>query len=90
MHVDLDDPRVGTEEGEALFKEHGGNSAYLNHVTDALHVVHEGLASTPPLFAALDALGLVQPIEIEVRTRRRGILPFAVHVHDRQWIASWR
>jgi hypothetical protein len=66
MHVDLDDPRVGTEEGEALFKEYGGNSAYLNHVTDALHVVHEGLASTPPLFAALDALGLVQPIEIEV------------------------
>ena len=67
VHVDLDDPRVGANQGEALFREHGGNSPYLTHVTNTLHTIHEGLASAPQMYAALDELGLVQPIEMEVQ-----------------------
>jgi hypothetical protein len=67
VHVDLDDPRVGADGGEPLFREHGGNSAYLDHVTSRLHMIHEGLASAPALFATLDELGLIQPIEIDVQ-----------------------
>ena len=67
VHVDLDDPRVGADDGEPLFREHGGNSAYLDHVTSRLHMIHEGLASAPGMFATLDELGLIQPIEIDVQ-----------------------
>lgn len=67
VHVDLDDPRVGAEGGEPLFKEHGGNSAYLDHVTRTLGVIRDGLAAAPQMFAMLDELGLIQPIEVEVQ-----------------------
>lgn len=65
VHVDLDDPRVGSNDGELLFKEHGGNSAYLDHVANKLHLIHEGLAAAPRMFALLDELGLIQPIDVD-------------------------
>lgn len=67
VHIDLDDPRVGTESGEPLFREHGGNSPYLDHVTQTLHTLHEGLSAAPHMFSLLDELGLIQPIEIEAQ-----------------------
>jgi len=67
VHIDLDDARVGTVEGEPLFREHGGNSAYLDHVTSRLHLIHEGLAVAPQMLAAFDELGLIQPIDAEVQ-----------------------
>ena len=67
VHIDLDDPRVGAESGEPLFKEHGGNSPYLDHVTQTLRTLHEGLSAAPHMFALLDELGLIQPIEIEAQ-----------------------
>jgi len=67
VHVDLDDPRVGADDGEILFKEHGGSSSYLDHVTANLHLIHEGLAASPQMFATFDELRLIQPIEIDVQ-----------------------
>lgn len=67
VHVDLDDPRVGAADGELLFKEHGGNSEYLDHVTSRLQLVHEGLSAAPRMFALLDDLRLIQPIDIELQ-----------------------
>ena len=67
VHVDLDDPRVGAGDGELLFKEHGGSSPYLDHVTSKLHLVHEGLVAAPQMFALFDELGLIQPIDIDVQ-----------------------
>lgn len=67
VHIDLDDPRVSEEEGEPLFREHGGNSAFLDHVTKTLHLIHEGLSAAPHMYALLDRLGLIQPIEVEVQ-----------------------
>jgi hypothetical protein len=67
VHIDLDDPRVGSEDGESIFKELGGNSLYLDRAIDALHVVHEGLASAPEMFSVLEELGLIQPIAIKAQ-----------------------
>jgi len=67
LHVDLDDPRVGAEEGEPLFKEHGGNSAYLDHAASRLHLIHEGLAAATQMYAMLAELGLIQPMELELQ-----------------------
>jgi hypothetical protein len=67
VHIDLDDPRVGSAEGESIFRELGGNSRYLDRAIDALHVVHDGLASAPEMFGLLEELGLIQPIAIEAK-----------------------
>lgn len=67
LHVDLDDGRVGDAQGQRLFKEHGGNSPYLDHVVGALHVIHEGMAAAARLFTMLDELALIQPVELEAQ-----------------------
>jgi len=67
VHVDLDDPRVGSDDGELLYRNHGGNSAYLDHVTSRLHLIHEGLAAGAQMYAVLEELGLIQPMELELQ-----------------------
>lgn len=67
IHVDLDDPRVGRDDGDPVFKEHGGNTLMLDQAAAALQTVHEGLAAGPQMYALLDELGLIQPMEIEAR-----------------------
>ena len=66
IHVDLDDPRVSREEGEPVFLQHGGNAPYLDHVAGVLRTLYSGMEVAGPMFAAFDALGLIQPVEIEV------------------------
>lgn len=67
IHVDLDDPRVGRETGEPLFKTHGGNTPFLDHVADTLRLIHEGIALAPAVYGPLDDAGLIQPIRLELK-----------------------
>ena len=41
IHIDLDSPRVSRTAGEALFREHGGTSAFLEHVNSMLLALHD-------------------------------------------------
>ncbi|MCW3848263.1 SapC family protein [Sphingomonas sp. LB-2] len=66
IHIDLDDPRVGREAGEPLFLPHGGNAPYLEHVAAVLRTLYSGIELAQPMFAAFDALGLIQPIELQI------------------------
>ncbi|QAY76265.1 SapC family protein [Sphingosinicella sp. BN140058] len=66
IHVDLDDPRVGGSEGHRLFLPHGGNSPYLAEIVEVLRTIYEGLEASGPMYAAWEALGLVQPVAIEI------------------------
>src|SRR3546814_1918266 len=43
MHVDLDSPRVGTADGQALFREHGGTTDFLDRMNSVLLALYEGL-----------------------------------------------
>ncbi len=67
IHVDLDDPRIGRDQGEPLFLKHGGNAPYLEHVAEALRTAHIGLELVNPMFAAFEALALLRPVTIEIR-----------------------
>ena len=67
IHVDLDHPRVSRTEGERLFLPAGGAAPYLQSVNRALGVIHEGLEVAGPMFAAFDELGLIEPIDIEIK-----------------------
>lgn len=66
IHVDLDDPRISREAGEPIFLPHGGNTPYLEQVAGVLRTLYAGLELAPPMFAAFDAAGLIQPVEMEI------------------------
>jgi hypothetical protein len=65
IHVDLDHPRVA-EDGQPVFLPQGGNSPYLTHVMGVLQTIHEGAAMMQPMFAAFEALGLLENTAIEI------------------------
>jgi hypothetical protein len=53
VHVDLENPRVGTSGGERLFLPHGGTSQYLERVNSTLLAIHQGLQQARGFLAAL-------------------------------------
>lgn len=67
IHVDLDHPRVSRDAGECLFLPAGGAAPYLQSVNRTLSLIHEGLEVTGPMFAAFDEMGLIEPIDIEIK-----------------------
>ncbi len=66
VHIDLDHPRVGADEGEVLFLAHGGNSDYLRGVSDLLGQLHAGVAQTAAFAAALVRAGLLEPFTLDI------------------------
>ena len=66
VHLDLDSPRVGTQAGEALFREHGGSSEYLERITSVLLTLHNGLEHVPAFVDALLAHGLLESFVLDV------------------------
>lgn len=66
MQVDLDDPRVGTGDGEPLFLRHGGETPYLQHVRAVLDAVKRGAESAGPFFGELAAASLIKPVALEI------------------------
>lgn len=65
--IDLDDPRVGVEDGEPLFLPHGGNAPYLQHIIAVTEAIRHGSASIAPFFAALDELGLLRARTLDIQ-----------------------
>jgi SapC len=66
VHIDLDNPRVGTELGESIFLEYGGTSEFMEHRNSLLLALFEGLQSTPPFVAALLEHDLLESFTLDV------------------------
>ncbi len=66
IHIDMDDPRVSWEDGEPVFLKHGGNSPYLQRVTDILQGIYQGLSVSKAMFSAFEQYNLIEPVKIEV------------------------
>jgi hypothetical protein len=67
IHLDLEDPRVSTTEGEPVFLPQGGNSRYLDHVAAILNGINLGLTVSKAMFAAFTAADLIEPLKLEVK-----------------------
>ncbi|AOS97146.1 SapC [Microbulbifer aggregans] len=67
IHIDMDNPRVNTEQGERLFMEFGGNSPYLENVGDMLEAIHQGLTAADGFIDALVEYDLLEPFTLEVQ-----------------------
>lgn len=77
IHVDMDDPRVGDDEGLPLFLKHGGNAPYLDHISGVLRLLYQEMENAPAAYAALDEAGLLTPVTltIDVSEDRRYTVP---------------
>ena len=67
INVDMDHPRVSTDEGEAVFLPQGGNSPYLEHVTTVLRGIRDGVEGGQAMYAAFESLGLIQPVKLDIK-----------------------
>lgn len=69
VYVDLADPRVAGpgEDGEPVFKPHGGNAPALEAALDALRVLHAGAAAAATMTTLFDELGLAEPVRLKVQ-----------------------
>lgn len=65
IHIDMEHPKVSEKQGQPLFLEHGGNSAYLEYISKVLNVAHRGIAVTDMMFAAFNEFELIEPVNIE-------------------------
>jgi len=66
IHIDLDSPRVNANIGEALFREHGGTTEYLERMVSVLHALHEGIAATPAFVDALLRNNLLESFVLDM------------------------
>jgi hypothetical protein len=66
IHIDMDHPRVSRDEGEPLFRDHGGNAPYLDHVARVLQVIYAGAEIAPAMFAAFEDAGLIAPVTLAI------------------------
>lgn len=67
IHVDLDNPRVNEAEGQRLFREHGGNTLYLESIAKILEGIHEGMNVSGPMYAAWESAGVIEPVNIDAK-----------------------
>jgi hypothetical protein len=66
VHIDLDNPRVGTDFGEHVFLEHGGTSEFLERMNSILLALYQGLQSTPAFVTALLEHDLLESFTLDV------------------------
>lgn len=88
IHIDLDHPRVvrgDATEGEPLFLEHGGTTAFLEHMARVLRTLHDGLRDNAGFIAALLRHQLLEPFALDIRLDDRSELRLSgFHTIDEQ------
>jgi SapC len=71
--IDLDDPRVGAEGGQAIFTEHGQPTRFLQSIIWAFQDLAPGLEATRIYVERLTALELIEPVDVEVECGDRSV-----------------
>lgn len=66
ISIDMDNPRVGTAEGEPLFEPFGGNSAYTDQMVEVLQQIEQGQRVIEEFVNALLEHDLLEPFSLEV------------------------
>jgi len=65
--IDMDDPRVNTEQGEEIFLQFGGEAPYLNYVKKALQTIDSGMHFDKTLFTLIESMDLLEPVSINIK-----------------------
>ena len=64
--IDMEHPNVSHDEGESLFLEFGGNTAYLDRLATMLEGIHQGHTLTPLFVEALNEHNLITAITLKI------------------------
>jgi SapC len=71
VHIDLASPRVSRTEGEALFREYGGSSDFLERMSSVLLTIHQGLQAVPAFIDTLLQHDLLESFVLDVELNDR-------------------
>lgn len=66
VSIDMDNPRLNTENGEALFTEEGNQTEYLQQSIAGLEAIHAGHEHNKIFIEALLANDLLEPFTLEI------------------------
>ena len=66
VHIDVENPRVSTVDGTPVFKEHGGNSEFLDYRNSMLAAIHQGMQAMPAFIAALTKFQLLESFVLDI------------------------
>ncbi len=66
LSLDMDHPRVSTQEGEPLFQPLGGRTPFLERAADLLETIHDGLAQNAAFVRALRDHDLLETVTLEI------------------------
>lgn len=81
LSIDMDSPRVNTQEGEALFQPLGGWSDYLQNAATMLEFIYEGHTRNKEFAKALQELELIESVTFDIQLKngeRNQLLGFHV------------
>jgi hypothetical protein len=67
MHMDLDHPRVSRTQGEPIFREHGGNTEFLERMSSLLLAIHQNLGATEHFIGALLQHELLESFVLDIQ-----------------------
>ena len=66
VHIDVASPRVSRTAGEALFREYGGSTEFLERMSSVLLTIHQGLEAVPAFIDALLQHDLLESFVLDV------------------------
>lgn len=66
VHVDLDNPRISSSDGERVFLPHGGTTEYLERVNSTLLEIHQGLQQSRGFLTALLEYHLLESFAFDI------------------------
>lgn len=66
VHIDMDSPRINTDEGESIFMPHGGQSGFLQDISSVLNALHEGHQALSVFVKVLTDLELIEAVDLSI------------------------
>ena len=77
VHIDMNHPKIMTDNGESLFLESGGNSQYLSHITNNLETINNGMHLTKLMFDAFNKYQLLEDVVLDIEFQNQEKLKIA-------------
>ncbi len=66
VHVDMEHPKIGAENGVKVFLEQGGTSPYLQHIMNTLNLIRDGMNLNNAMFQAFLRHELMEDVDINI------------------------
>lgn len=69
VHVDVEHPKVSTEDGVRVFLEQGGSSQYLQRMVETLNLIRDGIGLNAAMFDAFARHELIEDVDIKIELK---------------------